>query len=152
MVLNNWEIDVNDGAALLLMAFVGVVIVLVLLGNRGGGPGKSGLQWRPGFGADGTPDRPFQPTFSGPGIAFDAEHGWLWLATTAGCRLIDRADIRTWTHEWRDVSRGARSETWHNQLVFRLADLKTPVVKVDFGRNHKLAEEWQARLTSWLNG
>lgn len=127
---------------------------LVALGNRGGGPGRGGLEWRPGFGADGTPERHFRPAISGPGIAIDDVHGWLWLATKDnGCRLIDRADVREWRHEWRDITngRGGR-EMWNNELVFRLADVQTPVVKVSFGRNHRLAEEWQARLTTWLNG
>lgn len=140
----------NDGVALLLLAVGGVVFLCVLGAFRGGGGGKGGLQWRPGFGADGTPERPFKPTVLGPGIALDAAHGWLWLATKEnGCLLLDRANVREWSHEWRAMPNGER---WHNELTFRLADLKTPVVKVAFGRNHKLAEEWQARLTSWLAG
>lgn len=140
----------NDGVALLLLAVGGVVFLCVLGAFRGGGGGKGGLQWRPGFGADGTPERPFKPTVSGPGIALDAAHGWLWLATQEnGCLLLDRANVREWSHEWRAMPNGER---WHNELTFRLADLKTPVVKVAFGRNHKLAEEWQARLTNWMRG
>lgn len=140
----------NDGGAALLMGFVVLVIMLLVVGNRGGGPGKSGSEWRPGSGADGTPERPFKPTLAGPGIAIDTNHGWLWLATKEkGGRLIDRADVRAWTHEWQSMPNGQK---WHNELTFRLSDLQTPVVRVAFGRNHRLAEEWQARLTSWLNG
>jgi len=140
----------NDGAALLLLVVVGVLVLLALAAVRGGGSGKGGVEWRPGFGADGTPDRPFKPTVSGPGIALDATNGWLWLATEKnGCLLLDRANVREWAHEWKKMPNG---ELWNNELVFRLADLQTPVVKVAFGRNYRVAEEWQARLTTWLNG
>lgn len=140
----------NDGLALLLLA-AGVVVLLLFLGAiRGGGSGKGAPVWRPGFGADGTSERPFTPTVSAPGIALDDVHGWVWLATKEnGCILLDRATVREWSHEWRSMPNGER---WQNELTFRLADVKMPVVRVPFGRNHRLAEEWQARLTTWMNG
>lgn len=140
----------NDGVALLLLAVGGVVFLCVLGAFRGGGGGKGGLQWRSGFGADGTPERPFKPTISGPGIAIDDVNGWVWLATKEnGCVLLDRANVREWSHDWRSMPNG---EKWHNEITVRTSDLKTPMVKVGFGRNHKLAEQWQARLTSWMHG
>lgn len=140
----------NDGVALLLLAVGGVVFLCVLGAFRGGGGGKGGLQWRPGFGADGTPERPFRPTVSGPGIAIDDVNGWVWLATKEnGCVLLDRTNVREWSHDWRSMPNG---EKWHNEITVRTSDLKTPMVKVGFGRNHKLAEQWQARLTNWMHG
>ena len=140
----------NDGAALLLLVVVGVFVLLAVAVARGGGSGRSGTEWQPGFGSDGAPDRPFKPTVSGPGIAIDDVHGWLWLATKEnGCLLLDRAHVREWSHDWRSMPNG---EKWHNEITVRTTDLNTPIVKVAFGRNFKLAETWQARLTTWLNG
>ena len=140
----------NDGVVLLMLAVGGVLFLVVVMAMRGGGSGKGGPRWQPGFGTEGTEVRPFEPTVSGPGIAIDADHGWLWLATVGhGCLLLDRAEVRAWSHEYTRMPNG---QMWNNELVFRLSDLHRPVVKVGFGRNYRLAEEWQARLTSWLNG
>lgn len=69
----------NDGEVLLTMAVGGGLLVLTLAVfvsvRRGGGGGSGAPKWRPEFGDNGTPDRPFQPTISSPGIALDAEHG-----------------------------------------------------------------------------
>lgn len=147
----------NSGLVLLLMAGGGALFLFLLwLGlsiTRGGGR-ATGPTWRPDLGGTGTPDRPFTPTVSGPGLAIDAEHDWLWVATEEnGYRFIEKSHIRTWRLEWTERSHtSGATQLWHNKLVLGLSDLRTPIVKVGFGRDHALAQEWQARLSAWLNG
>ena len=147
----------RDGSVFLIVMLVlfGIVMVAVIAKaiGRGGGGRPSAPEWRHEFGDKGTSERPFSPTVSGPGIAIDSVHGWLWLATEEhGYKLIDRADIRTWKHEWSEVNINRALELWHNKIAVGLADLRTPLVKVAFGRDHRQAELWHARLTTWLNG
>ena len=147
----------NSGAVLLWMWGIGLssllVLWLVVSSRRGGGRAQAPT-WSPGLGGAGTPERPFVPTVSGPGIAIDDVHGWLWVATEDnGYQLIDQARIQGWRHEWTERSDNAgKLEFWHNRLVVRLKDLQTPVVKVAFGRDYDVAEQWKGRLSAWLNG
>lgn len=147
----------RDGSFFLIcmLVLLGAVVILWLIKavTRGGGGGSKTPQWRSDLGQDDTAARPFTPTVSGPGIALDDIHGWLWLATDEhGYMLVEKANVREWRHEWSEVNINRALELWHNRLVFRLADLTRPIVRVSFGRDHELAAQWQARLTIWLDG
>jgi len=145
----------NDGTGLVVFAAVSAVIVFAVVVlkslRRGGGGGSTAPHWRAEFGQNGTAERPFEPTVSGAGIAIDEHNGWLWLATDEhGYRLLDRADVRSWRHEWDDVVVNRAAEVWNNRLLIRTSDLRTPLLAVSFGRDRAEAQLWHARLTTWL--
>lgn len=154
LALNESEDEMNGPAIMVFVSLVFLAWCMVVFARRGGGKGALAPEWNAAWGAKGTPERPFEPTVSGPGIALDATHNWLWVATDEhGHRLIDKADIRGWKHEWKEVNQGhTKLEFWNNAIVICLADLAVPVVRVSFGRDRELASQWQARLTTWLNG
>lgn len=145
----------NDGEALLTFAVVSSGLLLWAMiakaRRRGGGAGATAPEWSKALGDNGTADRPFEPTLSGPGIALDDRHDWLWLATDEhGHRLLDRSTLLSWKYEWENVLINGANEVWNNRLVFRTTDLVTPLLKVSFGRDKATAELWHARLTTWL--
>lgn len=141
-----------NGELVLVLIFIGLIVLTIRKANR---EGADRDEWKPGWGPAGTEDRPFQPTAIGPGIAIDDNHDWLWLlADGHGAILVEKTKIRDWKHEWVDSQRdgGGRIRHLRNFLVLRLADNERPVVKVSFGPEYTKAEEWQARLTTWING
>jgi hypothetical protein len=95
----------------------------------------------------------FQPSFRARNIALDTQNDMLWLRPTEGRALVlPKRDVRTWEHNWTRVTTGLDTQrNIRNQITFRTGDLSRPVIKVAVG-SHRVAEEWQSRLTTWING
>ena len=76
--------------------------------------------------------------------------------------ILDLSQIAGWEHTWRDSTNGnGRVFRTQNAITFRLRQLDVPSVRVHFRRysdafggskNFLEAEEWQARLTTLING
>lgn len=93
----------------------------------------------------------FTPTIAHRNLALDATSDRLWVRPMKGQpRIVTRQEILGWKHEYVESANAFRINQLKNCIVFRTADLKDPIFKVWFGRDHKTAEEWQARLTTWI--
>jgi hypothetical protein len=108
-------------------------------------------------------ERPLHATYAAENIAVDVPDRRLWLRDERGREMIlDLSQIAGWEHTWRDSTNGAgRVFRTQNAITFRLRQLDIPSVRVRFKRysdafggskNFLEAEEWQARLTTLING
>lgn len=95
----------------------------------------------------------FHATYRARHIALDTQAGLLWIKPTQGRAVVlPKSEVRAWEHTWTRVTTGLGTQrNVRNHLTFRTGNLDRPVVKVAFG-SHRLAEEWQSRLTTWING
>ncbi len=99
--------------------------------------------------------QPFQATHHTRNIAINATTGQVWFRDTQGREwLLDRADVRTWDHQWVDQP-NKYGHIWHNSnhLVITTRSVDHPKHKISMGHwnKHELAKEWHARLTAMLN-
>lgn len=97
----------------------------------------------------------FEATHHTKNIAINAATGQMWFRDDKGRQwLLDRSQIRTWTHEWRDISNnyGAVASK-NNFLVLTTNDVDHPTHRIPMGGHfqHQLAKEWSARLTAFLD-
>jgi len=97
----------------------------------------------------------FQATHCTKNLAINATTGQVWFRDTKGKEwLLDRADIRTWDHQWVDQP-NKYGHIWHNSnhLVITTRSVDHPTHKISMGHwnKHELAKEWHARLTAMLN-
>ena len=95
----------------------------------------------------------FQATYRARNIALDTQADTLWIRPTEGRALVlPKHQVRAWEHNWTRVTTGLGTQrNMRNHLTFRTGDLSRPVIRVAVG-SHRLAEEWQNRLTTWING
>lgn len=95
----------------------------------------------------------FRATYRARNIALDAHNDTLWLRPTEGRALVlPKSEVRAWEHTWTRVTTGLDTQrNVRNHITFRTGDLVRPVLKVAFD-SHRLTEEWQSRLTTWING
>lgn len=129
--------------------------------------GLTRLRWRPQplsaqrFLAKSEP--PLTATYAATNLAVDVPGRRLWIRDTSGRRLIVELDeIAGWEHTWSDTANGfGHRSRIRNELEFRLRRLDIPTVRVAFRRhsdafngnaNYAEASEWQARLTTLING
>jgi hypothetical protein len=113
------------------------------------------------FHAKGSP--PLLATYASVNLALDLPGRRLWLRDVGGrTMIIDVSDLAAWEHTWTDTSNvwGHRFRI-RNELKFRLRQLDMPSVTVRFNRhndsvsgnrNYEEASQWQARLTTLING
>lgn len=105
---------------------------------------------------------PMTVTYAAENVALDVPARRVWLRDVNGRQMIvDISQIAAWEHTWRDSTNGAgRVFRTQNTLTFRLRQLDVPSVRVRFkrysdafggNRNFNEAEEWQARLTTFIN-
>lgn len=106
---------------------------------------------------------PLQATYASINIALDLPGRRLWLRDVSGrAMIVDLDEVAAWQHTWTDTSNvwGHRFRI-RNEMKFRLRQLDTPSVTVRFNRhndaisgnrNYEEASQWQARLTTLING
>jgi hypothetical protein len=106
---------------------------------------------------------PLHATYAADNIALDVPGRRMWIRDERGREmLLDLSQIAGWEHTWRDSTNGAgRVFRTQNAITLRLRQLDIPSVRVRFRRysdafggskNFLEAEEWQARLTTLING
>lgn len=96
----------------------------------------------------------FISSFSHDNIAIDQQNGKLWLRDASGHQtVVDKGDLLRWNVAY--VAQGAVH--FNNKLEIHVRDLTRPKIDVHFrrhrdaNRNFADAEEWQSRLTTWVN-
>lgn len=106
---------------------------------------------------------PLTATYASANLALDVMGRRLWIHDVTGRELIiDLDEVAAWEHTWTDTANawGHRSRI-RNELAFRLRLLDVPNVRVSFRRysdafngnkNFEEASQWQARLTTLING
>lgn len=129
------------------LVWLGVFIAVFLMMKRRSNAAPSRLP--DGFGAD----------FAHDNIAIDNGAGKLWLRDKSGvAAVVDKGDVLRWNTAF--VSRG--TVHLNSRLEVHVRDLKRPKFEVPFrrhgetwkwgaARNHAEAEEWNSRLTTWVN-
>nr|WP_063574106.1 hypothetical protein [Luteibacter rhizovicinus] len=119
-------------------------------------PARAGPHTAPG-------EPPLHATYTADNLALDVPGRRLWLRDERGREMIlDLSQIAGWEHTWRDSTNGnGRVFRTQNAITFRLRQLDVPSARVHFRRysdvfggskNFLEAEEWQARLTTLING
>lgn len=96
----------------------------------------------------------FISSFSHDNIAIDQQNGKLWVRDASGHQtVVDKGDLLRWNVAY--VAQGAVH--FNNRLELHVRDLNRPKIDVNFRRhrnekrNFADAEEWQSRLTTWVN-
>jgi hypothetical protein len=106
---------------------------------------------------------PFQAAYASENVALDVASRRIWLRDVNGRTMtVDLDQIAGWEHTWTDTTNGyGRRSRIRNELSFRLRQLDVPTVRVAFrqfsdafngDKNFDEAAEWQARLTTLING
>lgn len=134
------------------LAWIGMLLYLLLAGR-----GTAG--W-----SDGPKDVPdFTPTFQNRNIALDAGRDLLWIRDASGeSRVFRREEILRWNTDCVQVTKGGRVFPTKCGLDIHVRDLARPHWKVKMDRNGtglirseirngQEMEEWQSRLTTWIN-
>lgn len=101
------------------------------------------------------PKLKFEATHRAKNMAINAHTRQVWFRDTRGKEwILSPEDIRTWRHEWTNLSNnyGGQWQT-KNVLIITTNDLDHPTHTIAMGGHskHKLAAEWQERLTAMLN-
>lgn len=102
------------------------------------------------------------PTHADANIAIDAKSGRVWIRDERGkCHILQRHEIREWEHHWTTQSKPLGLYHVQNYMELRTDSLDRPTVRLRFNRysdalnwrrNYDAGVEWQARLTTFLNG
>lgn len=126
--------------AWVMSLLVAAVVFVIFKGKLGGAPAKLPAS--------------FVSSFSHDNIAIDQQNGKLWLRDASGHQVvIDKGDLLRWNVAY--VAQGAVH--FNNKLEIHVRDLNRPKIDVHFrrhrnaNRNFADAEEWQSRLTTWVN-
>jgi len=136
------------GFVLQLAAAV-AVFFLVKAAGKDKGPSASALP--PGFSTD----------FHHDNIAIDTKSNRVWLRDrkSGQTSTLDKGNLLRWTHRYTTGNHG----TWvKNFIDVEVRDLNHPKYEVAFNRHSELSifgarknqaecEEWQSRLTTWIN-
>ena len=133
-----------------VLSLVAAVVVFFLV--KGGGKfGPSASAFPPGF----------NPDFKHINIAIDTKSNRVWLRDrkSGQTTTLDKGDLLRWTHRYTTANHG----TWvKNFIDVEVRDLNRPKYEVAFNRNGEFSifgarknqaecEEWQSRLTTWVN-
>lgn len=138
-----------SGIAALIVGFIPAYFVYrMIAGGTARGHGKTG--WP----AD------FNPDYQHDNIAIDTKSDRIWLRDRSSGKtvILKRLDMLRWTHRYTQGN-GA----WiKNFIDAEVRDLNRPKYEVSFNRHGDLwrwnakknaaeCEEWQSRLTTWVN-
>ena len=155
----------NNTLRLTLAAVGALVLKLMFLGYQGFLGGLitwailAGILWAilgaVGHSASTHPSsmpKDFQPTVLHRNIQLDTTTDRLWVRPVRGePQVLARGQIKGWKHEWVDRSNAFRVNRMKNTISFRTDDVRAPLLKVAF-ENYAIADEWHARLSTWING
>lgn len=106
---------------------------------------------------------PFHAAYASENVALDVAARRIWLRDVSGRMMtLDLNQIAGWEHTWTDTTNGyGRRSRIRNELSFRLRQIDVPTARVSFrqfsdafngNKNYDEAAEWQARLTTLING
>ena len=134
-----------------VLQWVAAIAVFFLVKGSGIGSGPSASKLPAGFSTD----------FHHSNIAIDTKSNRVWLRDrkSGQAATFDKGNLLRWTHRYTTGNHG----TWvKNFIDVEVRDLNHPKYEVAFNRHSELSifgarknqaecEEWQSRLTTWIN-
>lgn len=88
-----------------------------------------------------------KPDFSVDNIAINSVSGQIWLSDGLNERIVERNKVRTFTHHWKDDTRG---RSFDHNFVFQINDLAAPRFEVPF-TSGATAKVWKDRMDVFLS-
>ena len=138
-----------SGLILLIIVIVGLVVLIKKSKHADGGYNLPGAA-------------PFSPTHADRNLAIDTTTDRVWIRDERGkAWVFHKSQLRAWKHHWHEWRNAAFTFREHNVIEISVADLDHPIHRVKFDRhsdkfgnqrNYQAAQEWNDRLTTFING